>query len=410
MDNPYTDNDEYRKLKTISDQFASTALKVNDASVQRKEHTQKAIVYIEEAENAGGLLLKELRVGSKESILLRNRHDAVLNICRILQKNAEAQGRLLDDIVAEIGSNSTLINDLYLSRVRQLNQNLTQSLEKAVGYLESIVQLSNEMILVDNVIQTSKRYHKKRVEQLKKLAQTALEDADGAIEGSRINTDFGEELIDEMSKIPDYVKNGNQNQLKRIMSLAQEGAENAISVNKKSRSQFAFAEKVTTFTRQLHGESLHIRELVSRKHAIFTKNLEYIAEVAVVVAVEFFEYLSISDLKNYLLENEEHFNSRMTELVYDLTAYIETACADVESVTNLNYDMTNTISLNAKIEERTVDLTTNETGAFEKIKSQVMLMTEKTRFPVDGSSQNIENARRVHRLVRSIVQNAFDEQ
>ncbi len=34
-------------------------------------------------------------------------------------------------------------------------------------------------------------------------------------------------------------------------------------------------------------------------------------------------------------------------------------------------------------------------------------MTEKTRFPVDGSSQNIENARRVHNLVRTILDNSF---
>jgi hypothetical protein len=241
------------------------------------------------------------------------------------------------------------------------------------------------------------------VEQLRKLARTALEDADVAIEGSRINSDFGEALIQEMNKIPEYVRNGNKQDLKRIMSLALEGAENAISVNKKSRSQFAFAEKVTSFTEQLHEESLHIKDLVATKHSIFTTNLESISEVAILVAVEFFEYLTIADYVQTVFENEDNFSSLLIELTYDLLAYIETACADVESVTNLNYDMTNTISVNSKIEERTIELTSEETNAFEKIKSQVFLMTEKTRFPVDGSSRNIDNARKVHNLVKSLI-------
>lgn len=408
MEHPYTEVVEYQKLKALSDQFAFIAGKVNDASTERRNHTENALSFLEEAETAGGLLLKELRVGSKESILLRNRHDAVLNICRILRKNTEAQNEILVQIHEELKRNQTVINELYLAHVSQLNQNFIQSLNKAVKLLDNIVEISNEMILIDNVIQISKKYHKKRVEQLKKLAQTALEDAEGAIQGSRSNSDFGEELTGEMGRIPEYVDNKRRNELERIMSLAMDGAENAISVNKKSRSQFAFAEKVMMFTRQLHEESLHIRDLVSRKHSLFTKNLEYIGEVAVVVAVEFFEYLSIGNLKNHLLENEDSFDSVMTEIVYDLIAYIETACADVESVTNLNYDMTNTISLNAKIEERTVELTSEETDAFEKIKAQVLLMTEKTRFPVDGSSQNIENARKVYNLVRTLIDKNFN--
>ncbi|MFW5808655.1 MAG: hypothetical protein ACOCWH_06350, partial [Spirochaetota bacterium] len=140
MNNPYSESDEYKKLQAISDQFASTALKVNDASLQRREHTENAISFIEEAESAGGLLLKELRVGSKESILLRNRHDAILNICRILAINLEAQEGLLANIHVECEKNPQVLSGLYLTQIRKLNNSLKQSLTNAISLLDAIVQ------------------------------------------------------------------------------------------------------------------------------------------------------------------------------------------------------------------------------------------------------------------------------
>jgi hypothetical protein len=152
---------EYSELKSISDDFAQTASKVNTSSLERRDHTKKAIISIEEAEHAGGLLLNELNAGSRESILMRNRHDAVLNICRILQINIEKQFKLLARIENEQKVSPSFIDPKKLQRIRELNSKMLTSLSKATPLLERIVKLSNEMILIDNVIKTSKKHHKK---------------------------------------------------------------------------------------------------------------------------------------------------------------------------------------------------------------------------------------------------------
>jgi len=191
--------------------------------------------------------------------------------------------------------------------------------------------------------------------------------------------------------------------LRAIVDMANEGAELALHVNSSSKSQLEFAEKVNTVTGQLHDESLHIRKLVSDKHSLFTKNNELISQVAVIVAVEFFEYLSAMDIARHLKENDDLYDPEVIEAIYDLTAFVENACEDVESVASLNYDMTEAVAVNAKIEEKTVELTQKETGCFDMTRHQVMLMTEKTRFPIDGSARNIENGRKVSDYVQRLL-------
>ncbi|MBN2433929.1 MAG: hypothetical protein JXK07_01535 [Spirochaetes bacterium] len=395
--------DDFKFLNSVSEDFALSAQKVNDSSLQRKLHTENAIVSLEDAERAGGMLLKELKIGSRESILLRSRHDAILNICRILKMNLDRQKILIDKLFTVKPGNGFTVNHHYLDELDRLRKLLTQSLSKAFGILTEIVATGNEMILLDKLIQTSKKYQKKGIIRLKKLTFTALKDAETAIEGSKLNHDRGAELINEIKRIPDYVEDKNTFALRAIVDMANEGAELALHVNSSSKSQLEFAEKVNTLTGQLHDESLHIRKLVSDKHSLFTKNNELISQVAVIVAVEFFEYLSAMDIARHLKENDDLYDPEVIEAIYDLTAFVENACEDVESVASLNYDMTEAVAVNAKIEEKTVELTQKETGCFDMTRHQVMLMTEKTRFPIDGSARNIENGRKVSDYVQRLL-------
>ncbi|MDA3901518.1 MAG: hypothetical protein PF637_13500 [Spirochaetes bacterium] len=403
MESEKSSENNYEVLNTISEDFAASAQKVNDSSLQRKLHTENAIISLEDAERAGAMLLKELKVGSRESILLRSRHDAILNICRILTMNLDRQGVLIANLLNVKDGRRAFLNIHYLEELDRLRKNLGQSLSNASEVLIEIVSTGNEMILLDNLIQTSKKYQKKSVARLKKLTFTALKDAETAIEGSKLNYDRGADLISEIRKIPSYVTEKDVFALRAIKDMAVEGAELALHVNSSSKSQLEFAEKVNTVTGQLHDESLHIRRLVSDKHSLFTRNLELISKVAVLVAVEFFEYLSAIDIARHLKEHDGVYDSEVSEAVYDLTAFVENACDDVESVANLNYDMTEAVSVNSKIEEQTVELTQQETSCFDRTRHQVMLMTEKTRFPIDGSARNIENGRKVATLVQGLL-------
>lgn len=399
---------EFDILPAISNDFAVTAQKVYEASLQRKDHITKAMEYLEESENAGEQLLDLLRSGSTSSIELRDRHNAVLNVCRILNTNVDHQLALIETIADLNEEESRVINALYLAELERSNKGLKAALINVVAYLEEIVRLSNEMILMDKLVSNAKKYQKRRVEELKRLTLKAFDDAQNAIEGSQGNQICGEGLRADMLNIPLLADNEDIESIRQIKKQVVEGAERAVGVNRSSRSHFEFAENVNTYMRQLHDESLHIQKLVFKKHQIFEQNLELVSEVAGLVSVHFFGYLAIKDLIEYVLEKENFFRSKLIEKVYDLVAYMEAACDDIDYVTHLNYDLTGNISLNSRIEEEMVELTKKETGAFENTKQQVVLMTEKTRFPIDGSAKNIENARKVTEILDMVMSRFTD--
>lgn len=130
--------DDFKFLNSVSEDFALSAQKVNDSSLQRKLHTENAIVSLEDAERAGGMLLNELKIGSRESILLRSRHDAILNICRILKMNLDRQKILIDKLFTVKPKNGFTVNHHYLDELDRLRKLLTQSLSKAFGILTEI--------------------------------------------------------------------------------------------------------------------------------------------------------------------------------------------------------------------------------------------------------------------------------
>ncbi len=386
------------RLESIAGDFGQIASKVNESSKLRKAHTENAIKLLESVENTGNILLKEIKFISKESILMRNRHNAVLNICKILLMNIRKQSEILKKF-AEM----KVISQKIIDSIKEKNLNLESSLEKGVAFLEKIVSRSNEMILMDNLIQTSKKFQNGRIQLLKKSTNIALKDSVKAIENSGANYERGLSLLKSLKEVEKFVENSEKDEIAVLAERASEGCKSAAIVNKSSKSQFEFAEEVNMYTKQLYTESQHIRELVVKKHKYFTDNLEPIAEVAVLVAVEFFDYLSVNDYIKEIDTDSKIYPDKVLEYLYDMVAYISSACVEIESVANLNYDMTESISLNARLEEKTVELTNHEIEGFDSLEIEVEKMTEATKYPVEGSEKNIQNGKEIEKVLKKIA-------
>jgi hypothetical protein len=78
------------------------------------------------------------------------------------------------------------------------------------------------------------------------------------------------------------------------------------------------------------------------------------------------------------------------------------ACKDIEFVSNLNFDMSDSIKLNADLEKKSVNLTKTELEYFERIRDEVHSMTEATKHPIEGSERNIENGKLLEQYLRQI--------
>jgi hypothetical protein len=392
-------SDSYQRLFVIAEEFSDIAQNVNKSSNLRKEHSEKAIDNLDLANNTGSDLIEEMRKIAIENLNLRDKNNIILSSFKIFISNLMRQEKILKQL------NGSLINPGIISKIEKINAKLNESLKTGVDCLEKIINTNNEIILMDNFIIKKKAYQKKRIEKLKEMAVEILIDALSAIEGSHSNLDRGISLQKRFKEISSFVESKKKSEIENFISEAKSGCLVAFKVNESSRSQFEFAEQVSLFTRQLHNESVSIKDLIIQKSALFNENLEPIAELAVLVAVELSEYLSISAaVKDFQLDNAIYKKEETYRLVNDLAAYILSICENIESVAALNFDMSGSIASNAVLERKTADLTGEELNYFSAVKDSVAAMTEATKYPIEGSARNIDNGMELQKLLEEILQ------
>ncbi|MDY6967713.1 MAG: hypothetical protein SVR08_03510 [Spirochaetota bacterium] len=382
------------RLYNIADEFGSIAKKVNESSVKRKEHSDNTIDLINKSYEIGKLLNKDIKKVSKANAALRSQDNIVLNTSYILTSNIKKQREILQ----KLEKNKSLNHEVIDQMMEKIN-GLSDSLNEAISNIQNIIKIDNEIIMMDNLLIMQKQFQQEAIKKLSKLASKSLEDAKKAIKGSSSNLDRGQKMAKRFKSVKQLIKKGDVGELERYIDEAITGWNIAVDVNKSSKSQFEFSEKVNEFTKRLHNESMSIRDLVAEKHSVFENNLQTITVLTVIVFLKFKKYLEIEKIVE-TIEN----NSKDYDLIHDLITFIKVACKDVKSVITLNYDMTESIKLNNEVETRAFDLSKDEMKFYDEIKNEVQKMTEATRYPVDGSGKNIKNGQILERQLREIVE------
>ena len=104
------------------------------------------------------------------------------------------------------------------------------------------------------------------IQKLKNLTVKILNDAEKAINGSSSNLDRGLKMVENLKDAGKYLKTNNKKELKKLKEESNAGWNIAADVNKSSRSQYKFAEKVNKFTQELYDDSTKISDIVLKKH------------------------------------------------------------------------------------------------------------------------------------------------
>jgi len=388
----------FDKLFRIAEEFGAIAKKVNESSLDRKKHSEKAIDNLDFAHQTCANLLNEIQTIAKENLNLRNKHSQILTTFETFLINIAGQ----NDLIKELKENKAIKNDLA-NNLTEFNIKMEETLQKGKSFVSTIIQNSNQIVLLDKIIIKRKTFQKDRIKKLKKSTETTLKDAEKAIEGSGSNLERGLAMVKRFTSIDRLFAQGDKAEIKKTVNEANSGWKLAIKVNNSSTTQFEFAEEVNNFTKTLHDESLSIKDLVNFKRDLFTKNLEPIAELAVLVAVEMFDYITVKDLVKELDIENTALDEKNYRMVNDLAAYILSACEDIEMVGNFNYDMTDSIAANSRLGEKAVDLTNKENIYYAAVKNETEAMTEATRYPVEGSAKNIRNAMEVEKSLKEIM-------
>ncbi len=380
-------------LHDVAEEFGLIAKKVNESSRLRKGHSEEAIKYINLSLEIGDVLTKDLTSVANSNSLLRNQDTIVFNTCKVLKANTEKQKKLIEEL-----KNAGGLSDEQATAMLDKIAALEDTIDKASVNIQDIIEKDNIIIYMDNLLLYKKKLQQEAIQKLKKLTDMAFEDAEKAIQGSSSNLERGLELVNKFKSVANLVADGKREELNSLKEDANHGWNIAVEVNKSSNSQLEFAEQVNSFTQRLHDDSLSIEKLVVDKHHVFEQNLQTITVLTVLISLKFMKYLEIEDLINKVEPGNPTIH-----IYSDLLAHISIACSDVRQIAALNYDMTDSSHLNNEIEDKAVKSTKKEIEYYSKIKNLVEMMTEATRYPMEGSHRNIGNGKKLEELLEGVI-------
>ncbi|MBN2403579.1 MAG: hypothetical protein JXN64_14470 [Spirochaetes bacterium] len=380
-------------LYNTADDFGKIAKKVNESSRKRKSYSEEAIGYLNMCIEIEEALNKDIDYFFDANIKQRDQDTFVFNMCKILKSNIDNQKKILKDIQKK--------NFLSKETYEQLSlkiKDFSQTLEEALSTIQRIIEKDNQIILMDKIIKRRKQLQRDSILMLKELTDTSLKDSERAIQGSSANLARGLKMVEKVKNTEKYVNEKNIQELNNIINEANKGWNTAAEVNKSSSSQFEFAEKVNKFTQQLYEDSVAIKDMIVHKHHEFEENLQMVTVLTVILSIKFKKYLPVEEVVDSIMPGDD-----VRELMLNLTEYIKIACQDIREVTALNYDMTDSSNLNNVVEDKAVKLTKEEIEHFDNIKKEVELMTEATRYPVEGSGKNILNGQVLEKNLKEIL-------
>ena len=380
-------------MHEIADEFGSIAKKVNQSSRMRKGCAEEAISFIDQSMIIGEGLREKLSSVANEDIAMSNQNSIVLNTCLILKNNIEQQKKMIEDLNLSSSTNLEVLN----SCLTKINYQF-DAINEALSNIQAIIARGNDIILKDKQLLIRKQSQHDSLETLKEIALISLQNAESAIDGSSSNLDRGLKLVEKFKNVEELISVKNFLELNTLLEEANKGWNIAVDVNRSSISQFEFAEKVNKFTRQLHKDSLKIKDIVVQKHAEFENNLQVVTVLTVILSLKFKKYLQIEEDINSIDIKDDY-----RDLMNDFISSVKIACNDVKYLGAVNYDMADSSHLNNETEDSALKLTRREIEYYDGIKKEVEGMTEATRYPIEGSNKNITNGKNLEKYLKEVI-------
>lgn len=389
-------NDKICKLLSESaEEFGNNAKKVNESSKKRKQNSEEALSNIVESMTIDNILFSEIESVAKKDIELRDKDNLISNTCKVLSSNISFQKELLGRI-----NKFHSIDKLKLKNLEDIVDDFSRAVDEASLALYQILDGDNELVFMDKLLMEHKRLQIKQMDNLKSLTIIAVENAENAIEGSSKNLERSMEMVKKIGRVKEFCAAGNRDEIEKLIMDSIKGYETALKVNRSSTSQYEFADKVNSYTHELHHDAISLKNLVNNKHKLFEENLQVITVLTVIISIKFKQYMEIENIIKSI-----EYSDDIRDIINELHIYTDIACSDVKLITELSLDMTELFHVTNAAETKTVALTNKQIEHYNKIKSSVIEMTEATGFPVEGSEKNMKICRLMEENLREILKN-----
>jgi hypothetical protein len=381
------------RMSAIADDMSSIAEKVNESSKKRKQHSMNTLTAVAETIEIGKALendFDKIYNADKDQSIKDN---AIVLTCRILLSNIEKQKSKLSDLKNISGSNVEKIK-----KITSLTDDFYNSLLEVFLTLELIIEKDSEILLSDKLLKMKKKFQLNSAKAMNNITIMVLEDAEKAIIGSAKNLERGKKIAEKIKKTAALVESKDIAELKNLASEIEAAHATATEVNANSKSQYKFAEQSNQFTKNLHEDSMSIKEVVDKKHLLFEETLQHVTVLTVIISLKFKKYLEVERLFNSL-----EYSDDIRGILNELNVLSSIAIEDLKNLLDLNYNMTDLSHLNNKAEQTAVDLTEKEHKVYDTIKNEVEQMTKATAYPVEGSSKNMKNTDELTKIISELV-------
>jgi|GEM_PF-1407466 len=375
-------------LKTAHD-FATIAKRVNISSRLRTNHSREGLVCISYLRSIITNLLDDLKYVAEKNITQKESDSEVKTYYEKLKIEIKNFSSELDN-----ASVDKYIDKEVLKKLTEIYDEFKESTAGALEKLEIIISRDDEIIEKDKEIINLKVNQLKLLEKLQNDTQKSCNDALKAVKGSQSNLDRGLKMVSNLEQVELLIENKNINELNNLLKETHKGWVIAEGVHSSSRSQLEFAEKVYENTQELHNESNKIEDLVVDRHKFYAESLHIFAELTEILTSKFKKYSEADAILNAL--NITETSSKGAD---KLTTHIKNISEIAHTILKMNNERIHSSHYYADNEASTVDLIKEETEYFNKIIEEIEFMTETTRYPIEGSNNNITNGQILEELL-----------
>ena len=145
---------------------------------------------------------------------------------------------------------------------------------------------------------------------------------------------------------------------------------------------------------ELHDKSLHIKDMVIERHKFYTESLHLFADLTEILSVKFNKHNELDSILN-----EAGIDASKNDLLKMLIQQIDNISETANYLKQQNSEKITNSVYYSEHETNTVEITKEEIKYFDKIIEEIEFMTETTRYPIEGSNNNITNGQILEQLI-----------
>jgi hypothetical protein len=362
--------------------FFGFARELNDFVARRVSQSGRLKEMYNNARQLGETITTKVGQVLKANLTLREQLTTIYHVCQVLNNNLEKQKEAIGRLNSE-----EKIDQKIEKRLMYKLLMFSESLQKALLLLQRIIERNNGIILMDHRIERHNAINvvstKGFFDMVVRLSEIA--NGDRGVYGSKAGKrDFSDNFI---SRAADTVKSEDAKSLSVLLDevKGELTIEEAVSANLMPREQIM---EIRGKALALYHRSKEIKSLIDDKNVLHRENLEDMAQLSVILALE------IDDVKKIreIFDPSRYGDNDQAEiclLFENLGILFDLAAESIEDLVELNSYMIEIFDSNAKRAEQVLALSVDYSEGYNSIWNDLDEMGKSYGTISDGLRKNL---------------------